>query len=209
MFDDMMRPVKDLALYPLVHLFQKVPPWLFTLLGLLTGLAGAAALWQQRFGTGLILWLVSRIFDGLDGAVARQGGRQSDFGGYLDILFDSVIYVAIPAGLALGAWQHGGAQGGVEGRFIIFSLVFLISTFYVNHASWMFLSAILEKKRMTKGMGGTSVEMPIGLIGGTETIIFFTAFILFPALFPWLFCLMGVLVVVTIVQRLAWAGRYL
>ena len=55
------------------------------------------------------------------------------------------------------------------------------------------------------------IELEVGLTpeGGTETIIFYTAFILFPAQFPWLFCLMGLLVLVTIVQRLIWAGRTL
>jgi hypothetical protein len=51
--------------------------------------------------------------------------------------------------------------------------------------------------------------MPAGLIGGTETIIFYSAFIVFHSVLPWLFGLMGLLVVVTILQRLLWAIRHL
>lgn len=36
---------------------------------------------------------------GIDGLVARVSGQQTDFGGYLDILCDFVVYAAIPIGL--------------------------------------------------------------------------------------------------------------
>jgi hypothetical protein len=51
--------------------------------------------------------------------------------------------------------------------------------------------------------------MPAGIIGGTETIIFYTAFIFFPAYLAWLFSLMGLLIIVTILQRLVWASRHI
>ena len=47
--------------------------------------------------------------------------------------------------------------------------------------------------------------MPAGIIGGTETIIFYSLFMLFPAGYPWLFGLMAGLVMVTIMQRVVWA----
>jgi hypothetical protein len=92
---------------------------------------------------------------------------------------------------------------------VTYSLLFLLFTFYVNSASWMYLAAILEKRSQQHADRLTSIAMPAGLIGGTETIVFYTAFIFFPGVLPWLFSLMGLLVVVTIVQRLLWAVRHL
>ncbi|HUM67261.1 MAG TPA: CDP-alcohol phosphatidyltransferase family protein, partial [Chloroflexota bacterium] len=116
MFDERMRRAKDKAFTPLAHRLLAVPPWLFSVLGLLTGLAAAAALWQQQYAAGFALWFLNRAFDGLDGAVARARNRQSDFGGYLDIVVDFVVYAAIPVGLALG----------VGGMAVSLSLLFLL-----------------------------------------------------------------------------------
>ena len=91
MFDEKMRLVKDHAFNPLAQLFQVVPPWFFTLAGLVAGVATAVAVWQQQYLLGLVLWLLNRVFDGLDGAVARQRGASSDISGYLDIVVDFVI----------------------------------------------------------------------------------------------------------------------
>jgi hypothetical protein len=51
--------------------------------------------------------------------------------------------------------------------------------------------------------------MPPGLIGGFETVIFFSCFLIFPNYATHLFLLMGVLVCFTIVQRLIWASQNL
>lgn len=199
MFDKTMRQAKDRAFTPLAHRLLVVPPWLFSVLGLLAGLAAAVALWQQQYAAGFALWFLNRVFDGLDGAVARARNRQSDFGGYLDIVVDFVVYAAIPVGLALG----------VGGTAVTLSLIFLLCTYYVNAASWMYLAAILEKRYLAHSDRLTTITMPAGIIGGTETILFYTAFILFPAYLVWLFSLMALLIVVTIVQRLVWAARHL
>lgn len=199
MFDERMRLVKDTVFYPMAQPLQAIPPWLFSVLGLFAGMAAAIALWQQAYLLGFLFWFLNRLFDALDGAVARISGAQSDFGGYLDIVIDFVVYAAIPVGLALGRMETA----------VTYSLLFLLCTFYINGASWMYLAAILEKRSHQHVDRLTSVTMPAGLIGGTETIIFYTAFIFFPGVLAWLFCLMGLLVLITIGQRLFWAARHL
>ena len=204
MFDEKMRLLKDQTFNPLARPLQAIPPWLFSVMGLLVGVAAAIALWQRLYPLGFILWFLNRMFDGLDGAVARLGGLQSDFGGYLDIVIDFVVYALIPIGLALGA-----AETAVAPSALMLSLIFLLSTYYVNAASWMYLAAILEKRRLGHSDRLTSITMPTGIIGGTETIIFYTAFIFFPTHLVWLFSLMGLLIIFTIFQRLAWAAHHL
>lgn len=199
MFDEKMRLVKDNVFYPLAILLQNVSPWLFTVAGLVAGLATAVTLWQQQYAVGFLFWFINRVFDGLDGAVARQRGTTSDFGGYLDIVVDFVVYAVIPVGLA----------AGVASTAVTLSLIFLLCIYYVNAASWMYLAAILEKRRAGHDGRLTSITMPAGIIGGTETIVFYTAFILFPSYLVWLFSLMGLLIAVTILQRLIWSARHI
>lgn len=199
MFDDRMRLVKDKAFAPVARLALHTPPWFFTAVGLLAGLATAGAVWQKQYGWGLLLWFANRIFDGLDGAVARQQGSQTDFGGYLDIVVDFVIYALVPVGLAAGVGETA----------VTTSLIFLLCTYYVNAASWMYLAAILEKRQAIHHERLTAIVIPNGLIGGTETILFYAVFILFPPYLTWLFSLMGLLILITIGQRLVWASRHL
>lgn len=199
MFDDRMRIVKDTVFNPMAEVVQMVPPWLFSVLGLIAGVGAALAAWQQSYLLAVLLWWLNRILDGFDGAVARITESQSDFGGYLDIILDYVVYAAVPVGLALGRMDTA----------VTYALIFLLGTFYVNGASWMYLAAILEKRSHRPATRLTSIVMPAGLVGGTETIVFYSIFIIFPSVLVWSFCLMGFLVIVTIVQRLLWAIRHL
>jgi len=102
-FDILLRAIKDRLLEPLARLLgPRVAPNAVTLLACLVGLACAAAAWQQSYGVALALWAANRLLDGLDGTLARVHERQTDFGGYLDILLDFVVYAAVPTGLAFG-----------------------------------------------------------------------------------------------------------
>ena len=202
MFDEKMRSLKDTAINPLAELLLVMPPWSLSVVGLVMGGLTAVFLTQQQYLLGLLFWGLNRLFDGLDGAVARLSGNTSDFGGYLDIIFDFIVYAIIPIALVLG-------RGGGDGDMLTFALIFLLSTYYVNSASWMYLAAILEKRNQGNADRLTSITMPAGLVGGTETIVFYTAFILLPSYLVFLFGLMGLLIVITIGQRLVWAARHL
>ena len=49
--------------------------------------------------------------------------------------------------------------------------------------------------------------MPNGLVGGAETILFFSVFLVWTGGLPWLFGVMTVVVLVGVGQRLWWARR--
>ncbi|MEZ4605660.1 MAG: hypothetical protein R2865_02330 [Deinococcales bacterium] len=83
----------------------------------------------------------------------------------------------------------------------------LLSSFYINAASWMYLAALLEKRAVKHSL--TSIIMPAGLIEGAETILFFSLFMLFPEHLYQLFSLMATLVIITVIQRLWWVFRRL
>ena len=201
MLDHTLRVYKDDLLRPLAGHLGRISPNAITVLALVVGLAAAGAAGLQWYWVALGLWLLNRVLDGLDGMVARTHARQSDFGGYLDIVLDFVVYAALPIGLYLG--NPSGANA--------LALILLLSSFYVNSASWIYLSAILEKRAAGAGVGGelTTVTMPNGLVGGAETILFYSVFLVWPGGQPWLFGAMTAMVLVGVGQRLWWARRNL
>ncbi|MGJ3239152.1 MAG: CDP-alcohol phosphatidyltransferase family protein [Anaerolineae bacterium] len=202
MLDKQLRQIKEDALQPLARATGAyLSPTAITLMGGVAGVSAAGCALMGWYGIGLGLWLLNRVLDGLDGTVARICNQQSDLGSYIDILTDNVVYALIPVALALS----------VSTMPVYMALGVLLASFYVNSASWMFLSALLEKRKQGASLNQemTSVTMPAGLIEGTETIIFYVLFFACPGILDLLFALMGVLVWVTIVQRMWWAQRHL
>lgn len=201
MFDHLLRGVKDRLLAPLAALLRDVPPNMLSLIALLLGLAAAVSAAGGRWGAGLAFWLANRVVDGLDGSVARLADTQSDFGGYLDILLDFVVYAAIPLGFAVHSVDRG----------VLVMAVLLEGSFFVNACSWMYLSAVLEKRASGAASTGelTTVTMPPALVAGFETIVFFCLFFLFPERLVTLFALMSGLVGINVIQRLIWARKVL
>jgi phosphatidylglycerophosphate synthase len=193
MIDNTLRASKAVVLIPVASRLAGVHPTKITLLAFAMGLLTVASIVLNQYHLTWLFWLLNRVLDGLDGEVARRFGKQSDFGGYIDILCDMAIYALIPLALVFAnpstlAWL---------------CVAFLLATFYVNAASWMFLSAVLEKRSSQKSR--TSIAMPTGIIEGTETIIFYFAFLLFPSALVGLSIAMSVLVIATVAQRIIWA----
>jgi phosphatidylglycerophosphate synthase len=201
-FDVLLRALKDRLLEPLARLLGPgVAPNAVTVLAWLVGLGAGAAGWRRAYGLALVLWALNRLLDGLDGSLARVHGRQTDFGGYLDILLDFAVYTAVPTGLALGQPTFP----------VLAACAALLGSFFVNAASWMYLSAVLERRGAGAAARGerTTVTMPPGLIAGAETVVLYTLFLLVPSRLAELFALMAVLVYATVAQRLVWAHRHL
>jgi phosphatidylglycerophosphate synthase len=201
-FDLILRALKDRLLEPLARLLgPRVPPDLVTLVACLVGLGAGLCAWRRAYGAALALWALNRLLDGLDGTLARVHGRQTDFGGYLDILLDFAVYTAVPTGLALGRPTPA----------VLAACVALLGSFFVNAASWMYLSAVLERRDAGAQRRGelTTVTMPPGLIAGAETVVLYTLFLAAPGRLAELFGLMAALVYVTVGQRVVWARRHL
>lgn len=202
MIDEVLRVPKEAILAPLVRgPLRRLHPTIVTIAAAVAGIAAGVAAWQGASLPALGLWLLNRLLDGLDGTLARSTGRQSDLGAYLDIVLDHVVYIAVPLGLALAAGTPAATL----------ALALLLASFYLNGASWMYLAALLEKRNAGAAARGelTTVTMPGGLIEGAETMVCYTLFVLFPGALVPLFGLMAVLVLFTVLQRVAWAIRRL
>jgi len=200
MRDALLREQKDRVLEPLARsFFRSVSPNLISFVALLPGLLSAAAIVQGEMGWGIGFWLLNRALDGLDGVVARTHDKQSDFGGYLDLLLDYLVYLAIPIAFVIATPTPAHA----------WTVVALLAAYQINSLSWTLLSSLLEKRQTAAVNRLTSIEMPAGLIEGAETVIFYTLFFLLPVYIPWLFGVMAALLVVTAIQRVWWAWHNL
>lgn len=202
MLDRSIRVVKEQVLVPVAQRVDKrIHPTTVTIVAGVVGIAAAAAAWQQMYVLGLVLWALNRVLDGLDGTLARATNQQSDLGGYIDILLDDLTYSLIVFAFAVGV--------GTVPAFI--AAGFLLVMYRVNAASWMYLSSLLEKRAVGSKSNEemTSITMPAGLVEGTETVIFYVLFYLFPSFIVPLFWAFGVLVGLTVVQRMIWAVRVL
>ncbi|CAN5138890.1 hypothetical protein BH09GEM1_BH09GEM1_19470 [soil metagenome] len=202
MFDLVLRPVKERVFAPVTRaLGQHVSPMALTLAGFAAGVVAAVLVARGGYRAALVLWLINRVLDGLDGSLARAQGSQTDLGGYVDIVMDFVVYAAIPIAFVLAS----------PGLPLAIAALVLIGSFYVNAASWMFLAAILERRDRGARVHGelTSITMPEGVIGGTETIVLYTLFFLLPDHLVALFAAMSALVMLSVGLRLAWAARRL
>jgi len=209
MFDTPLRRFKDRIGSPLAVRMDRVSPIFISTLGFAVGLFAAYAAFKGQYLLAFGFWILNRTLDGFDGLLARLHGKQSDFGGYVDILTDFIVYASLPIGLVAGSPSNE--------RYL--ALAFMLASFYVNSASWMYLAGILEKRAAhspdpstrlrQSGQAQTAILMPAGLIGGFETLIAFCIFILFPAHLTTLYTIFTVLVVITTIQRLIWAKRIL
>jgi len=201
MFDRRLRALKDRLFTPLAQAIgPRVSPNAITWVACAVGMGSALAALAGHQLAGLGLWLTNRALDGLDGTQARVHDRGSRFGAYLDVVLDFAVYAAIPLAMAVAG-----------GPAVTLASAFLLASFYVNAASWIYLAALLEQR----GEGAaarrevTAVTMPPGFIAGTETVVFYSLFFLLPQQRAWLFGVMGVAVLANVGVRLLWAHRHL
>lgn len=167
-----------------------------TLAALFVGLLAAAAIASGWFLTGLVLIVVSRIGDGLDGAVAKAT-RPTDLGGYLDIVLDYVFYGAIPLGFVLADPSANALAGAV-----------LLFSFYTNGASFLGYAILAERRGMrTDQRGAKSLYFSTGLAEATETYAAFAAACLFPAYFPLVAYVFAAVCLYTALSRIVLAAR--
>ena len=201
MLDRLTRSLKDLLTAPIARRIPRsIHANTITLSSLPCGVASAVAAAMRLWWIGLALFVLNRLLDGLDGLVARTRGRQTELGGYLDLCVDFVTYATVPVGVAIGAYGWNAPQ---------WPLILLLIAFYLNGASWMLLSIIIDRRAHPSQSGQTSFHMPPGIIEGSETILFFALFFLLPHYANHLFVAMATLTLLGALHRVVWGVRHL
>lgn len=197
MFDARLRPLIDPPLNAVGRAIaaRGVSANLLTLTGLAFGLGAAVAIGLGAFGWGLMLIVVNRLLDGLDGAVARAGGP-SEFGGYLDIVADFAFYVSVPVGFGFAASEN-----------LPYALV-LVATFVFTGISFLAFAAIAARRGdAMPAPGGKAFIYSSGIAEGGETIVAFLSMCILPWAFPVIASGFAILCILTVVQRSWLAAR--
>jgi phosphatidylglycerophosphate synthase len=167
-----------------------------TLAGFAIGLLAAALIAQGAYRAGLLLLLLSRLCDGLDGAVARQT-QPTDRGGFLDITLDFIFYAAVVLAFALADPAANALAAAA-----------LLAGFMGTGSSFLAFAVMAAKRQVSKPMTGSkSFYFLGGLTEGTETLGFFVAMCLWPAQFALLAWVFAGLCVLTTLSRVVWGCK--
>jgi phosphatidylglycerophosphate synthase len=199
MLDRHLRPLID---PPLERLADALAPRLgadaVTIGGFAMGCLAMLAVMLGQFWLGLVLLLVNRVADGLDGAIARRNGI-TDLGGYLDIVLDFIVYSGIVFAFAV-------ADPGANAL----AAAFLVFSFMGTGASFLAFAIMAAKHGLDSPEQGTkSLYYLGGLAEGTETILFLVAVLVWPSGFALLAWLFGAVCWLTTVGRILIAVRQL
>ncbi|UCU95658.1 CDP-alcohol phosphatidyltransferase family protein [Hydrogenophaga taeniospiralis] len=184
-----LRPLMTQAARGLVRLGVGADAISFT--GFALGMAAAAAIAFQHFLPGLALLLLSRLMDGLDGAVARAT-RPTDRGGFLDITLDFLFYAAIPLAFAIADPAANALPAAV-----------LLAAFIGTGSSFLAFAIVAEKRRLQSvAFPDKSFYFLGGLTEATETIAAFAAMCLWPGHFALIAYAFAALCAITIALRI-------
>jgi phosphatidylserine synthase len=155
-----------------------ISPDRLTAANLLLGLGSAVAAGLQAWTPALMLWLLCRLADGLDGPLARRRSARgassgAGSGGFFDITADFVVYGSTVVGVAVGA------TAGQDADWLPFLLVLL--AYYVNGTAFLAFSSIAERagRRLDDGR---SLSFLGGLAEGAETVLVHSLWLLLPGI---------------------------
>ncbi|MDA8196146.1 MAG: CDP-alcohol phosphatidyltransferase family protein [Actinomycetota bacterium] len=196
MIDDrarkLLNPVLERAVTPLVR--RGVHANAITVLGFSFGVASIVSISLRENYLALSLWLANRLLDGIDGVLARRS-KPTDLGGFLDIVFDFIIYGGLLVGIAIG-------YPGVRLEAIV-----LLGTYYVSGTALLALSSITERRSKTQMIppekNSKSIRFIGGLAEGGETIIFYVIVMALPRYAVISIDIFIAMVAITAVQRVA------
>jgi phosphatidylglycerophosphate synthase len=166
-----------------------------TIVGLVVGVGACVAAALAAWPLALVLWLANRALDGLDGALARLEGP-TDLGGLLDLTADFVVYGGFVVAVAIAE---------PDARV---ACTVLLAAYLLNNVVLLSLSALSEKRALALG-DERSIVLPTGLAEGTETIAVYCLLCLLPSAAAPIAYGFAAVVLATVVQRLAVAGRLL
>lgn len=196
MLDPYIRPIIDPPLNTLGRKLVKIgfTANVMTNIGFLFGVAAILSIIMHQYTLAASFIICNRLADGLDGAIARHS-RLTDFGGFLDIVCDFIIYSGIV--FAFGAIN---SENLLYASFLIFSFIGPITSFLAY--------AIIASKRQVSSQkrGKKSFYYLGGICEGTETAAVLILFCIIPQHFNMVCVVFGLLCWMTTIGRIynAW-----
>ncbi len=167
-----------------------------TLLGFLLGIFAASLIALEAYLAGAVAILASRLFDALDGAVARLT-RATDAGGFLDIALDFVFYASIPLAFAISDPARNALPAAV-----------LLAAFIGTGSSFLAFAVMAAKRGLHNlATPNKSFYFLGGLTEASETLLCFMAMCVWPGLFIELAYGFAALCAITTATRIWWGWK--
>ena len=195
MFDRQIQKFTQKPLVVIAKIFLKlIKPNHMTILGFIFGLFMCILVFFQFYLSALILLMLNRLCDGLDGTMARLT-IPTPLGGYLDIVFDFTIY----SGFVL-AFGLSNSNYTIISMILLFLYIGTGTTFLAKAALQTQLDKIPESSELNNELP-KSFYYASGIIEGTETIVYMVLCLLLPNFYIFLSILFGILCLITFISR--------
>lgn len=153
-----------------------------SIIGFVVGLLAINFLSLEKYGAALVCILINRIFDALDGAIARND-KVTDFGVFLDASLDYMFYAGVIFGFALANPE----QNAIAASFLLFA--------FASAACALLAYAVIAYKNNAgqKLDLGASPFYLGGVAQGFETLIALVVLCIIPGWFMQIAILLGIL----------------
>ena len=192
MFDRQIQKYTQKPLQYIAKLFLTfISPNHMTLIGFGFGVLMCLSIIIDQYLIAIIFLFFNRLSDGLDGVMARLQ-TPTPLGGYLDIVLDFLIYGGFV--LSFGITEQNNT---FLSMILLFCYIGTGSTFLAKAAILPSLNNQNSNEEIPK-----SFHYAVGLIEGTETIIFMVLCLLFPSLFIYFSSIFILLCITTTIFRI-------
>ena len=195
MLDAKVTPFIEPLLKPLIKALDSkgVTPNQVTLAGFVIGVLALPFIILNWWNVALACIILNRVFDGIDGELARYQQSSSSAGGFLDICLDFLFYASIPLAFGIADPNNWGIPAMV-----------LLATFIGTGSSFLAFAIAAEKFNIDRPQfANKSFYYMQGLTEGTETILVFLAFCIWPEYFAALAYIFAAACALTVVTRIA------
>ena len=167
-----------------------------TVTGFAIGVTGCLAVLGEYYGLALLCLLLNRIADLLDGAVARAT-RVTDFGGFLDILLDLLVYSGFVLAFAIGR-----PENAVPAAILIY-------TFLATGASFLAAANIAAKRGIAREPPERkSFFYKAAIAEGVETTAYLVVICLLPDSFAIVTYVFAAICWVSVAGHFIWARQF-
>ena len=168
-----------------------------TFAGFFFGLCCFYFIINSLFLLAIIFLFLNRLFDGLDGAIARLNG-ETDIGAFYDIILDFIFYSLFPIAFIFLDLNYS------------YSICFLLLSFVATQTTFLATAWIIEKNKISISDGHKkSFFYSGGITEGFETIICFTLMLLFHEFIDYIAYIFGVLCWITFFCRIIFVKKIL
>ncbi len=129
-------------------------------------------IWAKWYGLAIVLILLSRFLDGLDGAIARERHSSHPASGYLDIMVDYIFYISIPLGFVVAD-----SHNAVAGAFVLAAYTFTGVNFMASAA------AAAKLHLRSYAFPNKALYYATNIVEGAETIVYSLVVCIVPQFF--------------------------